>query len=390
MIKRAFPIVSNNFKTALITRMTASSAMSSVGTRFYSVATETVKPNVALIAKIRKETQCSLSKAREALVAAKNSYEDALAWLDKDASISGAKKAAKLDGRVAKQGVVAVMDDGMANMMQGKSLLYGRSVMIELNCETDFVAKSDVFVDLSKKIVWTCYMLADNLSGQASAAGVVSLPVEACLAAPVMPLMDVSQEALMADAGKTIQELILETVGKLGENIQLRRVVAVLPPVRSHCASTQDCKPIDVKDRQVNTGGCGQCSTTSVDKSMIVSGLYVHGATGTPKGMGRIGAIVSLKVQSLEEKGAMTMELLKSQIQENGLATKARQLAQHVVGMKPLSLEAKTNDCESDQVLVEQSFLFGGGSVREVVSSWSTNNISVSVVDFQRFECGEE
>lgn len=67
-----------------------------------------VKPDIKLLAKLRQATEAPMSKAKEALVQANNDYEKALAWLEKDAQVSGAKKAQKVAGRVAGEGLISI------------------------------------------------------------------------------------------------------------------------------------------------------------------------------------------------------------------------------------------------------------------------------------------
>jgi elongation factor Ts len=72
-------------------------------TRCYTTA---VKPNMKLLKELRKETEVSMSKAKEALVKNENDYAKALAWLQEDAQVSGAKKAQKVAGRTAGEGLI--------------------------------------------------------------------------------------------------------------------------------------------------------------------------------------------------------------------------------------------------------------------------------------------
>lgn len=71
-----------------------------------SYTTAAVKPNIKLLKELRKETEVSMTKAKEALVKTNNDYAKALAWLSEDAQISGAKKAQKVSGRIAGEGLI--------------------------------------------------------------------------------------------------------------------------------------------------------------------------------------------------------------------------------------------------------------------------------------------
>lgn len=66
-----------------------------------------IKPNIKLLAKLRQETEVSMTKAKEALIKNDNDYQLALDWLNQDALASGAKKAAKVADRVAGEGLIS-------------------------------------------------------------------------------------------------------------------------------------------------------------------------------------------------------------------------------------------------------------------------------------------
>lgn len=68
--------------------------------------TTAVKPDIKLLKELRKETEVSMTKAKEALIKSNNDYAKALAWLSEDAQVSGAKKAQKVAGRVAGEGLI--------------------------------------------------------------------------------------------------------------------------------------------------------------------------------------------------------------------------------------------------------------------------------------------
>lgn len=109
--------------------------------------------------------------------------------------VKGLKGIAKREGRAASDGLVA------ANVADGAEGQVG--VLIELNSETDFVAKADKFISL-----------ADSVLAAAVAAGT-----------------DDVAAVLAADAGgKTVQESIDEVAAVIGEKLVLRRVARVSAP----------------------------------------------------------------------------------------------------------------------------------------------------------------
>src|SRR5690606_21077184 len=110
--------------------------------------------------------------------------------------IKGLKGVTKREGRSASEGLVAAeIHDGGAGQI---------GTLIELNSETDFVAKNEKFVSLAQQV------LTAVVNANAST-------LEDALAAPV--------------DGKSVQDLIDENAGVLGEKIQLRRIARVEAPV---------------------------------------------------------------------------------------------------------------------------------------------------------------
>src|SRR4051812_32193601 len=94
--------------------------------------------DITLLKKLRTETSASIADCRVALEETENNYEKALEWLKK----RGLEKAGKKTDRETSQGLV----DSYIHL-GGKI-----GVLLELRCETDFVAKTDDFKQLSKEI----------------------------------------------------------------------------------------------------------------------------------------------------------------------------------------------------------------------------------------------
>jgi elongation factor Ts len=139
-----------------------------------------IKP--ALVKELRERTGAGMMECKKALVEAQGDIDAAADWLRK----AGAAKADKKASRIAAEGRVAIRSDEQA----------GRHVVLEVNSETDFVAKDDNFRAFVDK-------LADTVLRQRPAS------VEALLQSTI--------------DGKTVEELRLELVTKVGENISVRR-----------------------------------------------------------------------------------------------------------------------------------------------------------------------
>lgn len=143
-----------------------------------------------LVKELRARTGSGMMECKKALVEAQGDLEKAEDIL----AASGTKKAAKSASRVAAQGVVS------AYTTPDKRL----GVLIEVNCETDFVAKDTSFKEYVHKLAQVA--LDHNLKS-----------VEEVLKAPY-------------ENGVTIENAREALVSKIGENIQLRRIEQVVAP----------------------------------------------------------------------------------------------------------------------------------------------------------------
>ncbi|WP_133488365.1 translation elongation factor Ts [Aliiroseovarius marinus] len=136
----------------------------------------------ALVKELRESTGVGMMDAKKALVENDGDMEAAQDWL----RTKGLAKAAKKAGRTAAEGLVAVTVAG------------GKGVAVEVNSETDFVAKNAEFQDM--------------VSGIAAAALTVS---------------DVDGLNGADMGGKTVADVITDKIATIGENMSLRRMASV-------------------------------------------------------------------------------------------------------------------------------------------------------------------
>jgi elongation factor Ts len=135
--------------------------------------------------KLRDETAASIADCRLALDESNGDYKKALLWLQK----RSVEKAEKKAGRTTSEGLIE------AYIHQGGKV----GVLLELLCETDFVAKTDDFKNLAKHI---------------------------CLQIAAMEPKDVAKllkQEYIKDSSVTIEELVKSVIGKLGENITVSK-----------------------------------------------------------------------------------------------------------------------------------------------------------------------
>lgn len=196
-----------------------------------TIYAEPQKVPVALISKVRAARPGTpLSLAKSALVAANNDLDAALAWISKQAAESGAKKAEKLASRTAEQGLVAV-----AVLADGTGQVGVRAALVELRCETDFVARTDEFRELAEGIARSLAYFAEPTAA-ASAASLTKLDTtnELVLETPVVPspariaaLAESGNSVAAAASQETVRSSLAQIVSRLGENIRLHRAASI-------------------------------------------------------------------------------------------------------------------------------------------------------------------
>ncbi|KAJ2794432.1 Elongation factor Ts, mitochondrial, partial [Coemansia guatemalensis] len=151
------------------------------------------KVDIGALKRLRQLNPVAISKAKEALLRTDNDVGKAAEWLDKDALAAGAQKAEKVKDRVATEGGIAVHVNDT----------HTAAAIVELGCETDFVARNARFVDLATSIAHAGVSFADADAG-----------VRATLAN-----IEIGSLAARLVDGRTVADAITESIGRLGENI---------------------------------------------------------------------------------------------------------------------------------------------------------------------------
>ena len=197
-----------------------------------------VEVTAALVKELRDKTGAGMMDCKRALGDSGGDIEAAVDWLRKKGLAAAAKKA----GRVAAEGLIGVATRGTAG------------AVVEVNSETDFVARNELF----QAFVRTVSALAVGGTGD----------VEAL------------KEAPYPATGRTVAGELTELVGRIGENLVLRRTQRL-----------------------------------AVKAGVVAS--YVHNSLGP--GLGKIGVLVALESEAAGEV----------------LAALGRQLAMHVAAANP-------------------------------------------------------
>jgi elongation factor Ts len=197
-----------------------------------------------MVKDLRDKTGAGMMDCKSALAETNGDVEAAIDWLRK----KGLSKAAKKSSRVAAEGLIGVAVNGDAG------------ALVEVNAETDFVARNDTFKEFVKRAADLALLAGGD--------------VDKLLAHPHTP------------GGASVKDTATELVAKIGENISVRRTIAL----------------------SVNPG---------------VVATYVHNAS-SPE-LGKIGVLVALKSTADKTK----------------LAALGKQLAMHIAAAAPLALAAE-------------------------------------------------
>jgi len=345
----------------------------------YATETSSVKPSAKLVAEIRKRTETSIIKAREALIATSNDIEAALKWIDEDLAATGAKRSLKLAGRHAGEGLIAValLGKGIGDSNENNCI---RAAMVEVNCETDFVARSEIFDKMARDIAWSVAFHAEPSPTKANSSRFIAeVNANAVAEAPL-----VVEEQNPAGGTGTIGSAMRDTTAKVGEKITLRRVSSIALPAFPPSS----------------TVGLGLAA-------------YAHSSSAVNQGRTQTGRIASIVLTALNAKNLPL--LLSPKLDFVASYSKLqRALARQITGFETKRIrngdgEGLSRDPD-DTPLFEQEFAMfasvndlgtageGTGQVGETLEKWSAirgmqlaedSPRGVEVLEFCKWAVGE-
>lgn len=271
--------------------------------------------SASLVKELRERTSAGMMECKKALEATNGDIELAIEELRK----SGAMKAGKKAGRIAAEGAILIVSS-----TDGK-----HAAMIEVNSETDFVARDANFTAFVKAVAETALQTKET---------------------------DVTKFASLPLVGhdKSVEEVRLELVSKVGENIQIRRIVISNP-------------------------------------AAATVGTYIHG--------NRIGVMVELDTDNLDLARDIAMHIAASRPlvvspenvpQDNVAKEKEIYMAQAATSGKPQEIIEKMVMGRLKKYLDEVS-LIGQPFVKDpdVTVGSLLNKHRAKVIAFHRYEVGE-
>jgi len=288
-----------------------------ISSRFFHLSRNVFATEKSPLAALRQKTGYTFANCKKALDMHENDLTKAEAWLKEQAQTMGWSKATKLEGRTTQQGLVGIL------------IQENIATMIEVNCETDFVARNENFQQFVDKASKAC---AHYISDVDNTSKITKIALESH-----------SLGKLKCDDGKTLGDHLALMIGIVGENASLKRAICYKAPEVIRL--------------------CG----------------YAHPESEKPDGsllLGKYGVIAAFNSNM-----AKTEEIL----------TVHKKICQHIIGMQPEKIgdaEAdKPNKVKDDEMcLIHQDFLLDPAfTIGEILQEKN-----VKIIDFQRFACGEK
>ncbi len=276
--------------------------------------------DLSLIKKLREATGCGIADCNKALAENKDDFEKSVDWLRKKGLSSASKKA----GRVASEGLVAVCING------------NKSTIIEVNSETDFVARNDKFQQFVAKVAKEALNYGDDIA------------------------------KFQADKDEEVKTQI----GVIGENINIRRISSLhvnkgLIVSYIHNAIANDMGKIAVL--------IGFESVASNDKlHEIGKQIAMHIAAAKPD---------SLNIEAVEPaKLAREIDVLKEQARASG---KPESIIEKM-------MEGRIRKYYEEVVLLEQAFVMDDKvKIKDFVAKFSKENGETKISGFKLYILGE-
>lgn len=276
--------------------------------------------NLALIKKLRDATGCGIADCNKALLENNADFEKSVDWLRKKGLSSAAKKA----NRVASEGVVAVA-------VAGK-----KAIIIEVNSETDFVARNQKFQEFVSALSKTALGYTDF-------------------------------EKLKTDQDSAIKEQI----GVIGENIQLRRMASV--EVQNGAVISYIHNQIAPQMGKIAVLVALESSCDVAKLQELGKQIAMHIAATKPD---------ALHIENVNpDKLAREIDILKEQAKASG---KPESIIEKM-------MEGRIRKYYEEVVLLEQNFVMDDKiKIKDLLNNFSKeNNAKTTIADFKFFILGD-
>lgn len=282
-----------------------------------------------MVKELRETTGAGMMDCKTALTENDGDMEAAVDWL----RTKGLSKAAKKAGRVAAEGLVAVAVDGT------------RGVVVEVNSETDFVARNETF----QKMVSRIAEVAASTGGDFEALKAADFP----------------------GAGKSVEAHVTEMVGTIGENMTLRRSEAL----------------------EVSAGAVAAYVHNQVASGLGKIGVLVAlESTGDAGKLAELGRQIAMHVAATSPLAATEAELDPAVVEKERevLSAEARESGkpEEIIGKM---VEGRIRKFYEEVVLSKQAFVIDPDVTVEKAIKNAEGDVGapITLKAFRRYELGE-
>ena len=280
--------------------------------------------SASLVKELRDKTGAGMMDCKNALNENNGDIESSIDWL----RTKGLAKAAKKSGRVASEGLIAVSSSD------------DFSAIIEVNSETDFVARNDIFQNVASKI---------------SSLGLMSSSI------------DDLKEQNIDEKDMNVESYITEMISSIGENINLRRMTR-----------------FDSSNSNVSTYIHGQ-----VNEGLGKIGVMVNLKSDAEKeALSELGKKIAMHIAATNPL-SVSVEDIPSDVLErerNILIEEARESGKPEDIIEKM-IDGRLKKFYQESVLLEQTYVIDGES--KVSSVLQSLGSPVEIIEFIRYELGE-
>jgi elongation factor Ts len=284
----------------------------------------------ALVKQLRDKTGAGMMDCKKALGDTEGDLEAAVDWLRK----KGLSQAAKKAGRATAEGLVAVVAEG------------GKGAMVEVNAETDFVARNETF----QKFVQDVAKVAVNTDGS----------------------LDAVKAAAYPGTGRTVEEELTQLIGTIGENMKLGRSSALsvengVVGTYVHNQLSPGLGKLGVMVALESTGDAAKLET-------LAKQIAMHVAAANPNAV------------SQDDVDPALIERERTVLEEQARASgKPENIIEKMV-------EGRLRKFYEEVALLDQIFVVDGeNKVRTVVDNLAKElGTEIKVAGFRRFQLGEQ
>jgi elongation factor Ts len=286
-----------------------------------------------LVKDLRERTGAGMMDCKKALTEVNGDMEAAIDWLRKKGLAAAAKKA----GRVASEGLVGVAIDESSNGLAGAA--------IEINAETDFVARNDKFQNLVRNT--------------------------AMIAAKSEYTVDSLKTAAFPGEAPTVDEEITRLIAVIGENMHLRRQQR-LSVTQGHVSSYV---------HNAVAPGLGKIGV-----------LIALESSGNKEKLADLGKRLAMHVAAANPQ-ALNIEALDPQLleREKSIVTEQARASGRPEDIIAKMVEGRIRKFYEEVVLMEQTFIIDGKTkIREMLEETSKElNSPVTLKAYVRYALGE-